>query len=182
MPTLVANQEDANYLLNYHAASDTLDKVDIRELKLNTVLAALTAWGIADRVEPLGKRLSRAEMESLDEGNRPRPAHENPRLLGRLAIRRPRPQTLSARVNSKPRISLSCKMWHPTGACKSQNAVPAILIKWRKTPRNQSATLTDRERQQNPSAGLWPHEDRARDGRRRDAHRAPLRYPGAHQS
>ena len=65
VPTFMANQEIANYLLNYHAASDTLDKVDFRELKLNTVLAAVTAWGIADRVEPIGKRLSRAEMESL---------------------------------------------------------------------------------------------------------------------
>jgi carboxypeptidase Q len=65
VPTLVANQEEANYLPNYHAASDTLDKVDMRELKLHTVLAALTAWGIADRAEPLGKRLSRAELEVL---------------------------------------------------------------------------------------------------------------------
>jgi carboxypeptidase Q len=65
VPTLVANQEEANYLPNYHAASDTLDKVDIRELKLHTTLAALTAWGIADRVEPLGKRLSRAELDVL---------------------------------------------------------------------------------------------------------------------
>jgi carboxypeptidase Q len=65
VPTLVANQEEANYLPNYHAASDTLDKVDIRELKLHTALAALTAWGIADRVEPLGKRLSRAELDVL---------------------------------------------------------------------------------------------------------------------
>jgi carboxypeptidase Q len=65
VPTLVANQEEANYLPNYHAASDTLDKVDMRELKLHTVLAALTAWGIADRVEPLGKRLSRAELDVL---------------------------------------------------------------------------------------------------------------------
>jgi carboxypeptidase Q len=65
VPTLVANQEESNYLPNYHAASDTLDKVDIRELKLQTALAALTAWGIADRVEPLGKRLSRAELEVL---------------------------------------------------------------------------------------------------------------------
>jgi carboxypeptidase Q len=64
VPTLVANQEGANYLPNYHAASDTFDKVDMRELKLHTVLAALTAWGIADRAEPLGKRLSRAEMET----------------------------------------------------------------------------------------------------------------------
>jgi len=65
VPTLVANQEVGNYLENYHAASDTFDKVDIRELKLNTVLAAVTTWGIADRVEPIGKRQSRAEIETL---------------------------------------------------------------------------------------------------------------------
>jgi carboxypeptidase Q len=64
VPTLVANQEEANYLPNYHSASDTLDKVDMRELKLHTVLAALTAWGIADRTEPLGKRLTRSEIET----------------------------------------------------------------------------------------------------------------------
>jgi carboxypeptidase Q len=63
VPTLVANQEVANYTENYHAASDTFDKVDIRELKLNTVLAAVTVWGIADRTEPIGKRQSRAEIE-----------------------------------------------------------------------------------------------------------------------
>jgi carboxypeptidase Q len=65
VPNLVANQEVSNYLVNYHAASDTLDKVDIRELKLNTALAALTAWGIADRTEPLGKRLTRPELNAL---------------------------------------------------------------------------------------------------------------------
>jgi carboxypeptidase Q len=65
VPTFVANQEIANYLANYHAASDTFDKVDQRELKLNTVIAALTAWGIADRTEPIGKRLSRAELDTL---------------------------------------------------------------------------------------------------------------------
>jgi carboxypeptidase Q len=65
VPTLVANQEVGSYLQNYHAASDTFDKVDVRELKLNTVLAAVTAWGIADRPEPIGKRQSRAEIEAL---------------------------------------------------------------------------------------------------------------------
>jgi carboxypeptidase Q len=65
VPTLDATEEEANYLPNYHAASDTLDKVDMRELKLHTVLAAVTAWGIADRAEPLGKRLSRAELDAL---------------------------------------------------------------------------------------------------------------------
>lgn len=65
VPTLVANQEVANYLVNYHGASDTFDKVDIRELKLNTVLAAVTAWGIADRSEPLGRRWNRGEIEAM---------------------------------------------------------------------------------------------------------------------
>jgi carboxypeptidase Q len=63
VPTLLPNQDEANYLPNYHAASDTFDKVDIRELKINASLAALTTWGIADRAESLGKRLSRAEIE-----------------------------------------------------------------------------------------------------------------------
>jgi hypothetical protein len=65
IPTFVANQEISNYLANYHAASDTFDKVDQRELELNTVIAALAAWGIADRTEPVGKRLTRAELDSL---------------------------------------------------------------------------------------------------------------------
>jgi Zn-dependent M28 family amino/carboxypeptidase len=65
VPTFVANQEISNYLANYHAASDTFDKVDQRELKLNTVIAALTVWGIADRSEPIGKRLSRSELDTL---------------------------------------------------------------------------------------------------------------------
>jgi hypothetical protein len=65
VPTLVANQLEANYAANYHAASDTLDKVDIRELKLQTALAAVTVWGIADRAEPIGRRLTRAETGAL---------------------------------------------------------------------------------------------------------------------
>jgi carboxypeptidase Q len=65
VPTLIANQEEANYLPNYHAASDTLDKVDFLQLKINTAIAAVTAFGIAERAEPLGPRQSRAEIESL---------------------------------------------------------------------------------------------------------------------
>lgn len=65
VPTLIANQEEANYLPNYHAASDTLDKVDPLQLKINTAIAAVTAFGVAERAEPLGPRQSRAEIESL---------------------------------------------------------------------------------------------------------------------
>ena len=34
-------------------------------MKLNTVIAALTTWGLADRAEPPGKRLSRTELEAM---------------------------------------------------------------------------------------------------------------------
>jgi Zn-dependent M28 family amino/carboxypeptidase len=65
VPNLIANQEEANYIPNYHASSDTLDKVDIEALKRNTAIAAVTAFGIAERAEPLGPRQTRAEIEGL---------------------------------------------------------------------------------------------------------------------
>jgi carboxypeptidase Q len=65
VPTLVANQEPANYMQNYHAASDTLDKVDIAELKLHVAIAAVTAYALADRDERLGPRQSRVEIQQL---------------------------------------------------------------------------------------------------------------------
>lgn len=70
VPTLIANQDEANYLPNYHAASDTFDKVDVQELKRNTAIAAVTAFGIAERAAPLGPRQSRAEIESLLKASR----------------------------------------------------------------------------------------------------------------
>jgi carboxypeptidase Q len=65
VPTLVANQEPANYMLNYHSASDTFDKVDIPALKHNTAITAVSSFALADRVERIGPRQSRAEVEQL---------------------------------------------------------------------------------------------------------------------
>jgi carboxypeptidase Q len=65
VPTLVADQEPTNYMLNYHAESDTFDKVDIPELKKNAAVAAVTAYGIADASSWLGERQSRADIEQL---------------------------------------------------------------------------------------------------------------------
>jgi len=65
VPTLVPNQSEAPPVANSHPASDAPHKVDIGELKRQTAIAAVTAWGIADRPEPLGKRLSRADTETL---------------------------------------------------------------------------------------------------------------------
>jgi len=65
VPTLVANQDEDDYLINYHAASDTFDKVDFTQLKRNVAFAALTAYGIADLPERLGQRQTRAEIRQL---------------------------------------------------------------------------------------------------------------------
>ena len=65
VPTLVANQDPANYMLNYHASSDTFDKVDVAELKRHVAIAAVTAFALADAPERIGPRRSRAEIEQL---------------------------------------------------------------------------------------------------------------------
>jgi len=65
VPTLVANQEPSNYMVNYHSASDTLDKVDIRELKINVAIIGVAAFGIAESAERFGPRQTRAEIEAM---------------------------------------------------------------------------------------------------------------------
>jgi len=67
VPTLSADQDAANYMPNYHAASDTYDKVDLRLLAQNTAFIAATVYAIADRPEALGARLSRADIAKLLE-------------------------------------------------------------------------------------------------------------------
>jgi carboxypeptidase Q len=63
VPTLFANQNEANYLINYHAMSDTYDKVDFAQLKKHVAEAAVVAFGIADFPGPIGPRLNRAQIE-----------------------------------------------------------------------------------------------------------------------
>lgn len=65
VPNFVANQDADSYLPNYHASSDTLDKVDRRELKVNTAIAAVFVWDLADAVSPPGPRQTRSEVENL---------------------------------------------------------------------------------------------------------------------
>ena len=65
VPNLVANQQEANYVANYHAFSDTYDKVDILTLKLNTAVAGVLAFSLAEFATPLGPRLSRGGIDTL---------------------------------------------------------------------------------------------------------------------
>jgi carboxypeptidase Q len=63
VPTLVAHQEEGNYLVNYHATSDTFDKVDIAQLKKHTAEMTVLVFGIANARERIGPRLTRAQIE-----------------------------------------------------------------------------------------------------------------------
>jgi carboxypeptidase Q len=63
VPTLVANQEEGNYLVNYHATSDTFDKVDMPQLKKHTAVMTVVAFGMANAAERIGPRYTRAQIE-----------------------------------------------------------------------------------------------------------------------
>ncbi len=65
VPTLIANQDPDDYMTNYHAFSDTFDKVDFAQLKKNEAIAAVTAYAIADMPDRLGIRQTRSQIERL---------------------------------------------------------------------------------------------------------------------
>jgi len=65
VPTIVADQEGAKLPLAALPFAEALDTIDVQELKRNTAIAAVTAFGVAERAEPLGPRQSRAEIETL---------------------------------------------------------------------------------------------------------------------
>ena len=65
VPNLVARQDFGPYLPDYHAESDTFDKVDAREARMNEAIAAALVWGLADAAERPGRRQGRAEVERL---------------------------------------------------------------------------------------------------------------------
>ncbi len=64
VPTLIANQDWTDYLPNYHAESDTFDKVDAGALRHQTHEAAILMWGLANAPD-LPSRQTRAQVESL---------------------------------------------------------------------------------------------------------------------
>jgi Iap family predicted aminopeptidase len=65
VPNLVANQDFGPYTPDYHAESDTFDKVDGREAQANEAIAAAVVWGLADRPERAARRQTREEVEKL---------------------------------------------------------------------------------------------------------------------
>ena len=65
VPNLVANQDAIPYLPDYHAESDTFDRVDAREAQANAAIATALVWRLADDPERFGRRLTRAEVQKL---------------------------------------------------------------------------------------------------------------------
>jgi carboxypeptidase Q len=65
IPTVASAAIDASDTGSLGTVSNSLDKIDIEKLKSNTAIAAVTLFGVAERSEPLGPRLSRVEVESL---------------------------------------------------------------------------------------------------------------------
>ncbi len=69
IPTVVAAAVDTSDAGGQGAVSHTLDKidsqVDLKDLKRNTAIVAVAAFGVAESAAPIGPRLSRAEIESL---------------------------------------------------------------------------------------------------------------------
>jgi acetylornithine deacetylase/succinyl-diaminopimelate desuccinylase-like protein len=65
VPTLTAIQVQTSPLLGSPATSGTPEKFDIADLKHNTAIVAVTAFGIAERAAPIGPRQTRAEIEAL---------------------------------------------------------------------------------------------------------------------
>jgi carboxypeptidase Q len=63
VPTFVADQDEANYLENYHAISDTYDKVDFAQLKKHVAEAAAFSFALANIPQPIGPRFTRPQIE-----------------------------------------------------------------------------------------------------------------------
>jgi len=61
---LVAAQESANYGPNYHARSDTYDKADLYQLRINATIAATVTWWYAS-APVTWQRQTRAQVEHL---------------------------------------------------------------------------------------------------------------------
>ena len=63
VPTFVANNAEGNYMVNYHASSDTFDKVDLDQLGKQVAEGAVLTFGLANAVDRVGPRLDHLQIE-----------------------------------------------------------------------------------------------------------------------
>ncbi|MBZ5609926.1 MAG: M20/M25/M40 family metallo-hydrolase [Acidobacteriia bacterium] len=65
VPNLVGIQDPIPYLPDYHAESDTFDRVNVREEKNTEAIAAALVWSFAENPDRPARRQTRAEVEKL---------------------------------------------------------------------------------------------------------------------
>ena len=65
VPTLTTIQEKVSLVHAPVSHGDASEISGVEDLKRNTAVVAVAAFGIAERIEPIGPRQSRAEIESL---------------------------------------------------------------------------------------------------------------------
>jgi hypothetical protein len=65
IPNLVAAQDTTAYLRDYHAASDVVERVNVREARRNAALAAALMWWFADTKDTGLRQQTRAEVDEL---------------------------------------------------------------------------------------------------------------------
>jgi carboxypeptidase Q len=70
VPNFVADQQTDRYLADYHAESDTFDKVDFDLARQSAAIAAVAVLGIANAPARIGPRQTRAEIEKVLEANK----------------------------------------------------------------------------------------------------------------
>jgi len=65
VPNLVANQDATPYVPDYHAESDTPDRVNAQNAHRNAAVAAAVMWAFAENPERPARRQSKAEIDKL---------------------------------------------------------------------------------------------------------------------
>lgn len=65
VPNLIGSHENYNYCSNYHSESDTYDKVNMENLKINSAIVAATILYFANADYEAPHRQSREEIQSL---------------------------------------------------------------------------------------------------------------------
>jgi Zn-dependent M28 family amino/carboxypeptidase len=65
VPNLIADQDPAPYLPDYHAESDVFERVDLKSARNNAAVASVLAWEMAQRPGRPAPRQTREEVESL---------------------------------------------------------------------------------------------------------------------
>ncbi len=67
VPNLVGLQEEANYCSDYHCESDTYDKVNLQNVKINSAITAVTLLHFANLDKVTLKRQNRNEVQKMIE-------------------------------------------------------------------------------------------------------------------